>query len=179
MKTQRNFKCKVCGIFSVAYDTRDRRLFKIFPCKCGKVEVSARGVDSFAIFKGDNFVEDLLQEEINPTVEYYPEDYLTLPGEIWGMMEKAEELGNKINDTDKPGEYYSDISDGMVTLELSGLSAALSVIILVALSTSEERISSLMVMLINKRFAPAIEVSSSGLAITAFAASFALSLPEP
>lgn len=81
MKTQRNFKCKECGIFSVAYDTRDRRLFKIFPCKCGKVEVSARGVDSFAIFKGDNFVEDLLQEEINPTVEYYPEDYLTLPGE--------------------------------------------------------------------------------------------------
>lgn len=108
--------------FSVAYDTRDRRLFKIFPCKCGKVEVSARGVDSFAIFKGDNFVEDLLQEEINPTVEYYPEDYLTLPGEIWGMMEKAEELGNKINDTNKPGEYYSDISEGMVTLELSGLS---------------------------------------------------------
>lgn len=51
MKTQRNFKCKECGIFSVAYDTRDRRLFKIFPCKCGKVEVSARGVDSFAIFK--------------------------------------------------------------------------------------------------------------------------------
>ena len=122
MKTQRNFKCKECGIFSVAYDTRDRRLFKIFPCKCGKVEVSARGVDSFAIFKGDNFVEDLLQEEINPTVEYYPEDYLTLPGEIWGMMEKAEELGNKINDTNKPGEYYSDISEGMVTLELSGLS---------------------------------------------------------
>lgn len=104
MKTQRNFKCKECGIFSVAYDTRDRRLFKIFPCKCGKVEVSARGVDSFAIFKGDNFVEDLLQ------------------GEIWGMMEKAEELGNKINDTNKPGEYYSDISEGMVTLELSGLS---------------------------------------------------------
>ena len=53
---------------------------------------------------------------------YYPEDYLTLPGEIWGMMEKAEELGNKINDTNKPGEYYSDISEGMVTLELSGLS---------------------------------------------------------
>lgn len=47
---------------------------------------------------------------------------LRFQGKFGGMMEKAEELGNKINDTNKPGEYYSDISEGMVTLELSGLS---------------------------------------------------------
>ena len=122
MKTQRNFKCKECGIFSVAYDTRDRRLLKIFPCKCGKVEISARGMNSFAIFKGDDFVEKLPIEEIKPTVEYYPEDYLTIPEEIYDLMEKAEGLGNKINDTNKPGEYYSDISEEDATFELSGLS---------------------------------------------------------
>lgn len=122
MKTQRNFKCKECGIFSVAYDTRDRRLLKIFPCKCGKVEISARGMNSFAIFKGDDFVEKLPIEEIKPTVEYYPEDYLTIPEEIYDLMEKAEGLGNKINDTNKPSEYYSDISEEDATFELSGLS---------------------------------------------------------
>lgn len=122
MKIQRNFKCKECGIFTAAYDTRDKRLLRIFPCKCGKVEISARGMNSFAIFKGGDFVEKLPIEEIKPTVEYYPEDYLTIPEEIYDLMEKAKGLGNKINDTNKPGEYYSDISEEDATFELSGLS---------------------------------------------------------
>ena len=58
-------------------------------------------------------------------------------------------------------------------------SAAVSVIIFVAISTSEAIISSDIVILIRRRLAPEIEVSSRGLEITDFAASAALSLPEP
>ena len=58
-------------------------------------------------------------------------------------------------------------------------SAAVSVIIFVAVSTSDAIMSSDIVILISRRLAPEIDVSSSGLDITAFAASAALSLPEP
>ena len=58
-------------------------------------------------------------------------------------------------------------------------SAAESVIILVAVSTSDAITSSDITMFINNLLAPAIEVSSNGLDITALAASVALSLPEP
>lgn len=123
MKVQKNFKCKECGdIFTATYDTRNKKVLNYFQCKCGNVEIHVAGVNLFLVNKGKDSIEDLSQQDAAYRTEHYPEDYLSLPKEVKNLMEKAENLGNKINDTNKPGEYYSIVSDENAYFELSGFS---------------------------------------------------------
>lgn len=123
MKVERNFKCKECGdVFTATYDTRNKKVINHFSCKCGKIEISFPGVNHYLINKGEDLLEHLSDEEKNIRTEFYSEDYLAIPEDLKKLMERSDELGNRINDLNKPGEYYSNISKENAYFELSGLS---------------------------------------------------------